>query len=378
MGSSILEEIPGFSVINGLPHDLMHDIFEGIVPYELKCLLAQCVMKKYFDMSELNQRILGFDFGQEDKPGQIDSAFVRDPDARIRQSASQMISLVRNFPLLIGDKLPRDDKYWHSFLVLQKISLIALSTEYSKETSSYLRVLIEEKLWLLRKLYPTLTLKPKMHYLIHYPSQIECLGPLIHTWTMRHEAKLSFIKRSSRRGNFKNIAYTVAKHHQLWLCYNLNCEATFLNIKIEVSPKCTESTFASKPEHIQSELRCICSTLEDTSIIYSPNWVKTQSSKYQPGTVVLLNWDETSAKFGRVIEILQITNIHINVQFLLLIEVFEAEYVCSHYNAYVVSSSSTTQIVDIETLIDHHVLMIRKSFDQSDQNLYVSLPYMPL
>ena len=33
--TSILEEVPGFSVVNGLPHDVMHDLFEGVVKYEL-------------------------------------------------------------------------------------------------------------------------------------------------------------------------------------------------------------------------------------------------------------------------------------------------------------------------------------------------------
>ena len=28
---SILEDIPGFSVVSGIPHDIMHDLFEGIV-----------------------------------------------------------------------------------------------------------------------------------------------------------------------------------------------------------------------------------------------------------------------------------------------------------------------------------------------------------
>ena len=32
---SKLEEVPGYSVIDGLPHDIMHDLFEGVVPYEL-------------------------------------------------------------------------------------------------------------------------------------------------------------------------------------------------------------------------------------------------------------------------------------------------------------------------------------------------------
>lgn len=39
---SVLEEAPGYSVINGLPHDMMHDLYEGIVPYELKLLLQHC------------------------------------------------------------------------------------------------------------------------------------------------------------------------------------------------------------------------------------------------------------------------------------------------------------------------------------------------
>ena len=30
---SVLEEAPGYSVINGLPHDMMHDLYEGIVPF---------------------------------------------------------------------------------------------------------------------------------------------------------------------------------------------------------------------------------------------------------------------------------------------------------------------------------------------------------
>lgn len=40
---SILEEIPGFSVTNGLPHDIMHDLFEGVVPYQMRLLICHCV-----------------------------------------------------------------------------------------------------------------------------------------------------------------------------------------------------------------------------------------------------------------------------------------------------------------------------------------------
>ena len=52
--SSVLEEVPGFSVVTSMPHDIMHDLFEGIVPLELKLLLSHCISCKYFTLQELN------------------------------------------------------------------------------------------------------------------------------------------------------------------------------------------------------------------------------------------------------------------------------------------------------------------------------------
>ena len=62
--TSILEEVSGFSVIMGLPHDVIHDLFEGVVKYELLLFLPYCLSRGY----DLNSRIRGFDFSQEDKP----------------------------------------------------------------------------------------------------------------------------------------------------------------------------------------------------------------------------------------------------------------------------------------------------------------------
>ena len=59
---SILEDVPGFSVVTGILHDIMHDLFEGIVPYELKFLINHCVQQKYFSIHFLNDRLQRFDF----------------------------------------------------------------------------------------------------------------------------------------------------------------------------------------------------------------------------------------------------------------------------------------------------------------------------
>ena len=31
-----------------------------------------------------------------------------------------------------------------------------------------------------------------MHFMLHYPEQIKAVGPMVQTWTIRHEAKLNF------------------------------------------------------------------------------------------------------------------------------------------------------------------------------------------
>ena len=171
-------EVPGFSVINGLPHDIMHDLFEGVVPYEMKLLLCHCIQANHFTLQTLNDRICAYDFGSN-RPVQIDPHVISNPSTKIRQSASQMRVLSTELPILIGDMVPCDDEHWQSFLVLLKICRIAVSPVCSYDTIAYLRVLVEEKPKLFTRLYPEHTVIPKQHYMVHNPSQIETLGPLI-------------------------------------------------------------------------------------------------------------------------------------------------------------------------------------------------------
>lgn len=37
---SVLEDVPGFSVVTSLPHDIMHDLFEGIAKKELNLFFS--------------------------------------------------------------------------------------------------------------------------------------------------------------------------------------------------------------------------------------------------------------------------------------------------------------------------------------------------
>jgi hypothetical protein len=176
----------------------MHDLFEGVIPYELGLFLRH---HSCFTVGTLNHRLNAFDFGYSevgDKPSSIDGEF------KLRQTASQRL-FARILPLLVGDLIPRGDSHWGCLLILLEISRICSAPVLSADTAAYLEVLIEEHHTRFKKLYP---ITPKMHFLVHFSRQILDFGPLIQTWTFRHEAKLRIMKRAARVSNFKNVCQT--------------------------------------------------------------------------------------------------------------------------------------------------------------------------
>ena len=61
---SILNELRFFHVTDGLPPDIMHDIFEGVEVVDLKCMLSVLIQElKLFSLSTLNSRIKCFPYG---------------------------------------------------------------------------------------------------------------------------------------------------------------------------------------------------------------------------------------------------------------------------------------------------------------------------
>lgn len=69
-------------------------------------------------------------------------------------------------------------------------------------------------------IFPDSPIKPKHHFLLHYPDLILKFGPLIHLWTMRFESKHTYFKQCARKlHNFKNLSSTLAERHQLLQAY---------------------------------------------------------------------------------------------------------------------------------------------------------------
>ena len=201
--------------------------------------------------------------------------------------------------------------------------------------------------------------------MIHYPSQMLRLGPLIHTWNMRQESKLSFIKRVSRRGNYKNVCKTVARKHQFWLCYQIQSTSGLM------SPKLSSNSLANEEDYVQNELLRLIPQLTQESTVSHPSFVNLQSSRLCQGVYVLFQYDDVRPLFGKIIDI-----VCIEETVVLCVQEYYGRIFNSHYNCFSITHHGVLRAVHIGTLHDHWPLQARKSFVVTDKSLYIMLPYI--
>lgn len=368
---SSLLDIRYFNIFEGgLPHDAMHDILEGIAPLEIKLLLSHCFTNNFFTLKIFNDRLLNFNFGYTiaDKPVPILSSIFQSQEKSIRASASQMSVLIQVLPFLIGDKIPEDNDNWLCFLLLRRIIEIIFSPVLTEAHCSSLKLLIEDHHCKFVCLYGYDSLIPKMHFLIHYPEQIKLLGPMVHTWTMRYEAKLNFFKQSSRYSNFKNIAYSVAASHQRWICYQ-RASGSLVERTCEYGPLKPGTTIMSLDEetsNIQQEILKILPEIDTRTMVFQPTWIHKDGVLYKNNNAYLvIGSDGLDPLFGRLDEVIVVGN---NPVF--MITKCNVLYFDSHFHAYVIKIGiERSYLCNVTHKNVYHAHML------SDGLLYITLKH---
>lgn len=128
--------------------------------------------------------------------------------------AEEMICFTRYFALLVGKKIPLEDKIWKLFLVFRKILSIVLSPRYVEAHLLLLDTYIDQFL----KDYQTNfgELKYKFHNMTHIVLVMRSNGPLIYFWSMQYESKHCEIKAAAiSTSNKKKLLKTVALRNLL-------------------------------------------------------------------------------------------------------------------------------------------------------------------
>lgn len=212
---SLLNELTYFHVCSGgLIPDIMHDILEGALQYEMKLMLKVFIIdEKYVTLSELNRQIEFFELGymeSKDRPSPISDATIRVhmglSKNSLKQAAAQLWLFGRILPLMIGDKIPEEDDYWANFLRMMEIVDRLFCPNLVEDDAAYLQALISDHHHEFCHLYPDESVIPKMHFMVHMPRLMIQYGPLVRHWTMRYEVKHSYFKKLAQSmGNFINL-----------------------------------------------------------------------------------------------------------------------------------------------------------------------------
>ena len=86
--------------------------------------------------------------------------------------ASQMWTLGRLLPFMVGKFIQRDDEHWENFIILLQITDYLLDPEITADEVAHLKVLIESHHCAFVSLHPGCSVIPKMHYMVHMPRLI--------------------------------------------------------------------------------------------------------------------------------------------------------------------------------------------------------------
>lgn len=127
----------------------------------------------------------------------------------LTMSSSEMLTLTTYFGILLGDLVPENEPSWIFYAIILEILEILLGRFFSKVKIEYLQTLIEQHHILFRQIFNT-HLKPKYHFLLHYPRIIVLIGPPRNFWAMRFEAYHKLLKCTAKAvTSRKNLLITM-------------------------------------------------------------------------------------------------------------------------------------------------------------------------
>lgn len=110
---------------------------------------------------------------------------VNDNSCKVRGQAIEIYYFRRLLPILLLDTVVDGaEDVWNLYLTLKLIVVIVMSPKLHVTQVEYLRVLIGDYIAERFRLLAEVPLRPKHHFLCHYPDLCYRYGPLAHTSTL--------------------------------------------------------------------------------------------------------------------------------------------------------------------------------------------------
>lgn len=349
--NSALNSLQYYHICNNYSFDIMHDLLEGVAQYEVK-LLFEYLTQHFISEQNLLSRIYGFDYGFLERKNRPTKIILDSAGNGIGLNSIQTFCLVKNIPLLFGDIIPAGNRHWNLLLLLLQIMNIVFSPCLTLGMTIYLKNLIIDHHKLFKHTYPHRNLIPKHHFMIHYPSCIRKIGPLLYMWSMRFEAKHKLFKDYFK--NFKNLTKSLAKRHQMAIAYHWE---TFSLKQKEFGPI---KSFSLRGESV------VNSEMLLSKDVFSTSWVKIDGVEYKAGLVVCSTMEEDMPVFCQIIDTLMVEN-----DIFLLTHKLFTENFDEHHHAFKVVQTEERCVIKITELKCHRPFDIQNSYSAADESLYI-------
>lgn len=269
-----------FHVCNpGLPPCAAHDLFEGVVQYDLLLIIKHFVQENYISYKILNNKLQNVNFDTVNCHTIM--PYIKKSDNKINGQALQILRLLQVLSLLMINLVNTDDLVWNMFLILKQFCDLLIAPKLSQKQTFLIDILWMKYLRYRQQLFSDIPLRPKHHYVTHYGYLTRNFGPLIRFWTMRFESKHQYFKKMVKHiPNFKNVTQSMAERHQLLQSY-LFANSIYADIVIAkgITPvvenlvnhtiiKCLNSI----PFHLKNNL-LLCNSVQYRGKIYGKDMI---------------------------------------------------------------------------------------------------------
>ena len=195
---SVLCALCDFPVTQNIIQEPMHCLLEGICGQVIAIFLNSIIFELgLVSLEWVNEKLKIIDYMERDacnKLNEIEKVHITMPNMFVKQKESVILTLTYILPIILGELFCVINRYYHNFLGCMKITIAAFSPYADETTVGELEQLIYSYCTEFYKLYPGMSIKPKMHYMLHLPQQIIKFGPLCHQNTMRFKAKHGWFK----------------------------------------------------------------------------------------------------------------------------------------------------------------------------------------
>lgn len=325
----LLNELKYFHVTENISADILHDIYEGAMPFVLKHTIEYMIASKIARKDEIIRMIQFFDFGEMN--GRNVPSILGLNKSNLGQNGAQMKCLFSNVPFIFArfNNIEKLTNVWKCMELLAAISQMVHSFELSLDNLNELNDKIITFLNTVQVVFGV-KLIPKLHNLVHYIRIIKAMGPIVYMNTQRFESKHKVFKQIiSRSPNFINTCKTLAIRHQQHI--------SMTDFGLEDNISCGVKRLLTIDKCEESELEDICRHNEP---VYETKFFCFNSYKYRANFFVI--YFNKLYKIKRILLIDEIIHFYCSSYELLEFESF--------FNSYRISSLSQNELIKFDDL----------------------------